>query len=75
MNWNRYARLYNTLLTEHTVAFTVFIVTGGTLAVMLLQGLIGGTLYVGLLPLFVIPGYCLYRMWRGLRSAEQGERA
>jgi hypothetical protein len=42
---------------------------------MLLQGLVGGTLYVGLLPLFVIPGYCLYRMWRGLQATEQGERA
>lgn len=71
MNWNRYARLYNTLLTEHTVAFTVFIVIGGTLTVMLLQGLVGGALYVGLLPLFVIPAYCLYRMWRGVRSSEQ----
>jgi 4-hydroxybenzoate polyprenyltransferase len=69
MNWNHYARLYDTLLTEHTVAFTVFIVTGGTLAVMLLQGLVGGVLYVGLLPLFVIPAYCLYRMWRGVRES------
>lgn len=75
MNWDRYVRLYDTLLTEHTVAFTVFIVTGFYLTVMLLQGLISGKLYVGLLPLFVIPGYCLYRIWRGVRATERSERA
>ena len=74
MNWNRYARLYNTLLTEHTVAFTVFVVTGGTLAVMFLQGLVVGKLYVGLLPLFLIPIYCLYRIRRGVRSLEGEKR-
>jgi hypothetical protein len=71
MNWDRYARLCDTVLTEHMIAFTVFIAAGFTLAGMVLQGLIAGTLYVGLLPLFMIPGYCLYRIWRGVRASEQ----
>ena len=51
--------------------FGLFVVSGGTLTVMLLQGLATGKLYVGLLPLFLIPAYCLYRIWHGVRNSER----
>lgn len=66
--------LYRTVLDDHRPAFGLFIVTGGTLTVMFLQGLIAGKLYVGMLPLFLIPAYCLYRMWRGVQTSEQEDR-
>jgi hypothetical protein len=58
-------------LDDHRPAFGLFIVSGGTLTVMFVQGLVAGKLSVGLLPLFVIPGYCLFRIWRGVQSREQ----
>lgn len=67
MNWKRAYRA----TVEHRAAAMMFVVTGGYLTTMLLQGLIAGKLYVGLLPLFVIPGYCLYRMWRGVQASKQ----
>lgn len=66
--------LHRTILNEHRPAFGLFIVSGGTLTVMFVQGLIAGKLYVGLLPLFVLPAYCLYRMWRGVQFRKQEAR-
>jgi hypothetical protein len=68
MNWEHFVVQ---ALEEHRPVFGLFIVSGGTLTVMLLQGLAAGKLYVGLLPLFLIPAYCLYRVWRGVRNSEQ----
>lgn len=73
MNWDRYARAYRIAIDRHRTVFGLFIVTTGTFTVMLLQGLIAGKLYVPLLFLYVIPAYCLYIMWRGVRESENGE--
>jgi 4-hydroxybenzoate polyprenyltransferase len=61
------------VLDDHRAVFGLFIVSGGTLTVMFLQGLIAGKLSVGMLPLFLIPAYCLYRIWRGVQTLEQQE--
>lgn len=70
MNWKRAHRM----TVEHRAAAMMFIVSGGYLTTMFLRGLPAGKLYVGLLPLFLIPGYCLYRMWRGVQDLKQGDR-
>lgn len=66
--------LRRTIVDEHRAAFGLFVVSGGTLTVMFAQGLVNGKLYVGMLPLVLIPSYCLYRIWRGVQDSKQEER-
>lgn len=63
-----------TIANNHRSTFVLFIATSITLSVMFLQGLVAGKIYVGLLPWFLIPGYCLYVMRRGVRGSNKGEQ-